>query len=272
MSFIHILRVIKQKLIVRTKIYFRYPLNIFMIFAMPLIWLTPQILMAKGFGGTGGFKEFTGSDNYIGFMVVGLMISVYSSATMWSVGYSLKEEMLDGVLESNWTTPVNRIVLVLANTIFEFIIATAEVVLVGVVCKIAYGFNVFTMELFKCLIFLAPFLFSLMGLGLIVASLVLIIKNENTVIDVSSSLIQGFSGSSFPIEVLPRWLLPISFIIPLTYMNNSARVLLIGEMPFMELKYEFLILVIAMVIFLAIGIMIFNRVEKKCRQDGLSGY
>lgn len=272
MSFKHILRVIKQKIIVRAKIYFRYPLNILMVFAMPIIWLTPQILMAKGFGGTGGFKEFTGSDNYVGFMVTGFMISVYSSAIMWSIGYSLKEEMWDGVLESNWTTPVNRIVLVLANTIFEFITSTFEVILVGVICRLAFNFNVFSKELLKCIIFLIPFLFSLMGLGLIVASLVLIIKNENTVIDVSDGLMQGFSGSTFPIEVLPRFLLPISFIIPLTYMNNGARVLLIGETPFMDLKYEFLILVISMFVFLFLGVLIFNKVEKKCRQEGLSGY
>ncbi|GAA0126926.1 ABC transporter permease [Clostridium sp. CTA-19] len=272
MSFKHVLRVIKQKIIIRAKIYFRYPLNVLMIFVMPLIWLTPQILMAKGFGGTAGFKEFTGSDNYVGFMVIGFMIAVYSSNTMWSIGYSLKEEMWDGVLESNWTTPVNRIVLVLANAIFEFITATFQVILVGVICRLAFNFNVFSKELLKCIIFLIPFLFSLMGLGLIVASLVLIIKNENTVIDVSDGIIQGFSGSTFPIEVLPRFLLPISFIIPLTYMNNSARVLIIGETPFMDLKYEFLILVISMFVFLFLGILTFNKVEKKCRQEGLSGY
>lgn len=271
MEFNHILKVIKQKIIIKMKIYFRYPLNIFSVLLQPIIWLTPYYFMNKVFGNGSSFKQMTGSDNYMEFIVLGFVLASYLTAAMWGAGFSLKEEMWDGVLESNYTMPVSRVVLMISNILFEFIMATIEIVLTITVCYFAFHINL-THGILKSLIFIIPGIISYIGIGLIIGSIVLILKNANTVVDVSSGLMQGFSGTSFPIEIFPKALLIISFVLPLTYMNDSVRALIIGVNPIIDLKYQFVILIFMMFIFLALGIFIFNKVDNKCRQEGISGY
>ncbi|GKU26209.1 ABC transporter permease [Clostridium folliculivorans] len=269
-----VMRVIRARFIMKAKIYFRYPLNIFFFIVDPIIWLSPFYFMSKVFSkgnSLSGFQAYTGSSDYMGFLVIGFMISAYSGAAMWSVGFSMKDEMMDGVLESNWTAPVNRAILVVSSSIFEFLRCTVEVVVTGMVCHFLFGFNI-NGNIIKALLYMCPGIISLIGLGLIMASLVLIIKNANTVVDISNSLLSGFSGGYFPIQIFPKYLLPIAFAIPLTYLNDSVRAILVGQKSIIDLRLQFIILCGFMFTLLWLGYFIFMKVEGKCRERGLSGY
>ncbi|MBK1812476.1 ABC transporter permease [Clostridium sp. YIM B02505] len=269
-----VMRVIRARFIMKAKIYFRYPLNIFFFIVDPIIWLSPFYFMSKVFSNgnsLSGFQAYTGSSDYMGFLVIGFMISAYSGAAMWSVGFSMKDEMMDGVLESNWTAPVNRTILVVSSSIFEFLRCTVEVVVTGIVCHFLFGFNI-NGNIIKALLYMCPGIISLIGLGLIMASLVLILKNANTVVDISNSLLSGFSGGYFPIQIFPKYLLPIAFAIPLTYLNDSVRAILVGQKSIIDLRMQFVILCGFMFVLLWLGYFIFMKVEGKCRERGLSGY
>jgi ABC-2 type transport system permease protein len=274
MDILKILRVIKARFMMKGKIYFRYPLNIFYFIVEPIIWLSPFYFMSKVFSSgnsLSGFQAYTGSSNYMGFLIIGFMVTAYSSAAMWNVGFSIKDEMMDGVLESNWTAPVNRAVLVISTSVFEFLRCTIEIVFTFIVCHYLFDFNI-NINIIKAILFMIPGIISLIGIGLIMASLVLLIKNANAVVDISSALLSGFSGADFPIQIFPKYILPITFAIPLTYLNDGVRALLIGQTPLIDIRMQFLILCVCMIIFISLGYFIFMKVEGKCRERGLSGY
>ncbi|MGL4772765.1 MAG: ABC transporter permease [Clostridium sp.] len=274
MEFKHLLRVIRARFIVKCKIYFRYPLNLFYFFVDPIVWISPFYFMAKVFGENGnltGFEAYTGSGDFMSFLVLGYMTTSYVSAAMWSVGFSIKEEMLDGVLESNWTSPVNRASLVLSNTAFEFFKTTLEVISTGILSYILFDFRI-SGEMLKALMFMIPGVIALMGIGLMTSAIVLVLKNANSVIDIGSSLIQGLAGGFFPIQVLGRYLIIFSLAIPLTYMNDSIRAILINQTPIIPLEYQFIILMSSMFLFIIVGAFVFNKIERKCRENGLQGY
>src|SRR5919108_170966 len=52
-----------------------------------------------------------------------------------------------------------------------------------------------------------PVLASLYGFGFAFAALVLVVREANTLTDVSSFLVMFFSGADFPVQALPGWLL-----------------------------------------------------------------
>ncbi|MBU5591824.1 ABC transporter permease [Clostridium sp. MSJ-4] len=263
--------ILRARFIISAKIYFRYPLNFILTLFDPIIWLSPFYFMSKAFevgGKISGFESYTGNSDFVGFMVIGYMMSSYMGVAMWSIGFSLKEEMRQGVLESNWSTPANRILLVVSQSIFRFFITTLEIIITGVTCHFAFGFNI-TPDILKAVTILIPGIISLIGIGLIVSSFVLITKEANTIIDISNGFISAFSGSYFPINILPRALMMISFIIPVTYLNDSIRGVLIGQSTFLPLKYEFIILIGFTIISIIVGGFIFNKIEKKCRELGL---
>jgi len=239
----------------------------------PIMWLAPFYFMGKSFsvGGTmAGFQKYTGNSDFIGFIVVGYMISSYVNMVFWSMGFSLKDEIRSGVLESNWSAPVSRIVLMISKSLFQFCATTVEIIFTGIICHFAFGFNI-TPNLIQAIIFLLPGLIGMLGLGLAIGSLVLLAKEANGIIDVSSGVVSALSGSYFPVNVMTGGLFILSLCLPLTYVYDSTRALLVKQTPLFSLKIEFVIIIITMVVFMYIGSWIFMRVERRCRELGILG-
>lgn len=273
MSIRNLLLVIRARFIISMKIYFRYPVNFVMTLFDPLMWLSPFYFMSKTFSTNGrltGFEKYTGNSDFMSFLVIGYMITSYVSTVFWVVGFSLKEEMRQGVLESNWSAPVNRIVLLVSKSLFQFCATTFEVILTGVVCHFAFGFTI-TSGLLKAIAFLIPGIIGMLGLGMAIGALVLLAKEANGIIDISSSLASAFSGSYFPVKVMPKGFLLVSVLLPLTYVYDSSRAILSGQTTLFPLRTEFVIIAASMIGFWILGSFIFMRVERRCRTLGILG-
>ncbi|MGH2543535.1 MAG: ABC transporter permease, partial [Ardenticatenaceae bacterium] len=109
------------------------------------------------------------------------------------------------------------------------------------------------------------------GFGFAFAALVLLIKDANTLVDVSNFLVSTLSGSMFPVRVLPRILLPISLALPLTYGYDAVRGLLLGADTILPIRLEVIILVGFMVGLVLVGYLFFRRVERLVRVRGTLG-
>lgn len=265
--------VFRARFLISMKIYFRYPINVIMTLFDPLMWITPFYFMGKAFSDNGnmpGFNKYMGNSDFVGFIVLGYIITCYVSTVFWAMGFSLKEEMRQGVLESNWSAPVNRVTLMISKCIFQFCAATFEVLITSIVCHFAFGFTV-NANILKALAFLIPGLIGMLGLGLIIGSLVLLAKEANGIIDMTSSLVSGFSGSFFPVKVMPKGFLFISLMLPLTYVYDSTRNILINQESLFPLRTEFIIIIISMIAFCLLGNWVFMRVERRCRSLGILG-
>jgi ABC-2 type transport system permease protein len=85
-------------------------------------------------------------------------------------------------------------------------------------------------------------------------------------------MVSAFSGSYFPIKVMGKGIfLTVSLILPLTYIYDSSRAILINQIPLFSLQTEFLIILAAMVGFPIFGSFVFMKVERKCRELGILG-
>lgn len=263
--------VVRARFIRNMKNYFRYPLNFILTLFEPFIFIAPYYFMGKAFeqgGKVPGFVSYTGNSDYIGFIIVGYIVTTYFFTALWSTGFTLKEEMMQGTLEANWSTPANRMAILLGSTLFQFCATTFEMILTIIICHFAFGFTI-TGSILKMILFFIPGITSLIGLGIAVASLVLLAKDANSIIDLSSSIFQGLSGGFFPVKVLPKFMLFISLMLPLTYFNDGMRAILIGQTPLFDLKIEFIIIIVSMFVFYGGGRYIFMKVEKRCRDKGL---
>jgi ABC-2 type transport system permease protein len=253
--------------------FLRYPLNaVFHIF-QPIIWLTPVYFLGQSFstqGGNAGFGAYSGTEDYMSFILLGTIIGNYVSAVFWGMGYSLKNEMDSGVLESNWMTPMSRPLLLVGRTLAS--LATTTVTGTGVLLLgwLFFGFRV-TGSLLAAVAAVAPMLIALYGFGFAFAALVLLMREPNTLIDVSDFAVGMMSGRQFPVNVLPRFLLPISLALPLTYGFDAVRGYLLNTKTIMPLRYEIVILLIFMGVMVPVGYVVFKVVERRCRALGTLG-
>src|ERR1051325_4037870 len=118
---------------------------------------------------------------------------------------------------------------------------------------------------------IVPMLIGLYGFGFAFAGLVLIMREANTLVDTSSFAVQVLSGADFPVTVLPKWLLPISMLIPLTYGLDAARGLLLKTNTLLSVGAEIILLVVFMFVMIWLGAWIFYRVERRVRTLGTLG-
>ena len=75
---------------------------------------------------------------------------------------------------------------------------------------------------------------------------VLLLREANTLVDTSAFMVQVFSGTDFPVTVLPKWLLPISLLLPLTYGLDATRGFLLKTDTLFSLEVEVALLIVSM--------------------------
>jgi ABC-2 type transport system permease protein len=251
----------------------RYPLNMAGMVFQPLIWLVPLYFMGLTFSVRGqavGFAAYSGSADFVSFLLLGAVLNGYVQAVFWGIGYALKNDMDAGVLESTWLTPMPR-VLLLAGRSFANLCTTTLVGIAMLVCAaLLFGFRPSGSAL-QALVPAVPMLIGLYGFGIAFAALVLIMREANTLVDVSSYLVNLFSGSQFPVQSLPRFLLPFALALPLTYGYDAVRGVVMHTRTLLPITAELAILVVFMVVMVLVGVWVFRRIEASVRARGTLG-
>jgi ABC-2 type transport system permease protein len=255
------------------KQYWRYPLNAVSSIFQPVIWLTPVYFMGQAFSLNGqaqGFAQYAGTADFMSFILLGTVLTNFINAVFWGMGFSLKEDMGAGVMESNWLMPIPRLLIPIGHSFTNLTVTAVTSSVMLVVASFLFGFRV-TGDVLNAFLPVIPMLLGLYGFGFAFAALVLIMREANTMVDMSSFLIQIFSGTNFPVGSLPKWLLPISLALPLTYGLDAVRGYLLKTPTILPLYWELVLLVIFMLVMLWLGTWAFKTLERRVRQLGTLG-
>ena len=255
------------------KVFWRYPLNAISSVFQPIIWVTPVYFMGKAFSTNGqalGFAAYSGTGDYMSFILLGTVLGNFVLTVFWGMGYALKEDMDAGVLESNWLTPVSRLLILVGRTLTSLLTTTITSLIMLAIASALFGFKP-TGNTLAAFLTAIPMLLGLYGFGFAFAAIVLMMREANTLVDVSSFLVQGLSGSNFPVKSLPYWLIPISLMLPLTYGFDAVRGWLLKTNTLLPLRVEVGLLIIFMVVMLWLGAQIFYRIERRVRTLGTLG-
>jgi ABC-2 type transport system permease protein len=255
------------------KVFWRYPLNAFSHIFQPIIWLTPVYFMGKAFSVNGqalGFAAYSGTSDYMSFILLGTVLTNFILTVFWGMGYALKNDMDAGVLESNWLTPVPRLLILVGRTLSSLLVTTITSAIMLLIASALFGFRP-TGNTLAAFLTAIPMLIGLYGFGFAFAAVVLLMREANTLVDVSSFLVQGFSGTNFPVKSLPTWLIPIALILPLTYGLDAVRGFLLQSETLLPIPVEIAILILFMFVMLWFGAWVFHRVERRVRTLGTLG-
>jgi len=256
------------------KIYLRYPANVLFGLIDPFVWMIPVYFMAQAFmtgGRSPGLEAYTGTSDYIAFWLVGGIVGFYLNSVMWRMGFSLKNEMMLGVIETNWLAPVPVLVHLVGRSLWSLTHTTFMAGLMLLVARLALGVS-FTGEVWSALLTMIPILIGLYGLGFGIAAAVLLSNDANFIIDTSSFLVRTLSGHQFPVNVLPPALMAVSLAIPLTYGLDAVRGYLLGTKTLLPLAQEQVVMLVVAVLFTGAGYWVLRRVERYVRLRGNLGH
>jgi len=129
--------------------------------------------------------------------------------------------------------------------------------------------------LFFITLFIGVIMLSMMGLVLAAVSL-LVVRHSGFLAEGVSGVLFLFSGAIYPLEVLPKWLQPVGFVIPITYWLELMRRSLIGNVAqaFPTLAHssnlELLAILVGLsALFGTISVFVFRACDRLARERGL---
>ena len=214
------------------------------------------------------------------YIYLGNAFYIYVGSILNGVAYAVIEDREHyKTLKYIYTAPIHFPSYLLGRGIASFLIATIAVVItttVGVLfLHVNIDFAVVDWPLLLFTLFIGTIMLAMMGLSL--AGMLLNLAHHVWEI---GGVIAGafflFSGAVFPVTILPKYLQPVSYMIPITYWLELMRRALIGpisatlpNLAWLDNLQLLSVLLGLTAIFILLALFTFRRLENRARDRGL---
>ncbi|MBI3088573.1 MAG: ABC transporter permease [Candidatus Omnitrophica bacterium] len=205
---------------------------------------------------------------YFPFVVLGLAFSRYLTASLSSFAGSMREEQLQGTLESILTTPTSPLTVVLGGAAWELLWTTVEVIVYVGLGVFVFGMDLSLMNIPAGLVVLGLLILSLSSLGVLSVSGILLFKEFDPVTWLLGGLMRLVSGVYFPLVLLPGWLQAVAAWLPLTYGLEGLRQAVLLGRPLAELGRVCLALGAFAVVGWAVALAAFSWTLNRLKRTG----
>jgi ABC-2 type transport system permease protein len=214
------------------------------------------------------------------YIYLGNAFYIYVGHVMTGISYTVIEDREHyKTLKYLYVAPISFPVYLVGRAVARFLVASISVfitILVGVLfLNVRIDITLVNWPLF--LVSLAVGLVMLAMLGLILAgAMLLMVHHVWSVGDAVAGALYLFSGAIFPLTVLPAFLQPIGYIMPLTYWLELLRRSLVGQVAqaFPTLQrfsnLELLAILSGLTLFFSlISSLVFRWCEHRAKERGL---
>lgn len=231
-------------------------------FAVPLFHF-----VGKLFGATSSdFLEPYHGD-YFAFLLIGMALHDYMSVSIDAFGRSLRESQMIGTLEVILMSPTSLGQMLIYSSLFYYLITTIRFSLYLIV-GMFLGLDLANANLIGALTILGLGVASFIPFGIFTACVIMVFKRGNGVSNALSKITLFFGGVIYPTAVLPDWLRPLSYCLPLTWAADGMRQALLGGKTLAELSHYYLVLIAFAVILMPISLWCFRASVNYTKQTG----
>lgn len=161
------------------------------------------------------------------------------------------------ILKRLSATPLRRWALVGSNVLVRLAIAIVQALLIMGIGAVAFGVAVVgSLALLALFVVVGATMF--IAMGYLVASFAPTEESTNGVVSVVNFPLMFLSGTFFPIDLMPEPLRAVAQFLPLTYLNDSLRQVMVNGTAFVPLEIDLLVLGGWLVVSLAISFRFFR--------------
>lgn len=248
-----------------------YRLEFFIRILWILMIVTSFYFIAQIFGGVSIAKQAEWRDPLAAWLT-GIAMLSYFMTGFSSLATAIRQEQVQGTLESMLMTPIGVPTVVLTTSAWAYFEATLYASLYLFFGWLFFGVQ-FRGNIFLALLFLILTTMVLACLGILSASFAMVFKRGDPfaiLLAVGSAM---FSGVFFPKEMLQQELgatggRAISFIIPSTHGLDGIRAVLIQGKGLSEVETPLITLLGFLAVLLPLSLWIFGRAIKRAKREG----
>ena len=203
--------------------------------------------------------------------LTGLAVLNYFMTGFSSLANSIRQEQMQGTLESVLLTPINLPTVIVASSAWDFLETTFFSFLYLFFGWVFFGVH-YKGSFFLALVFLLLTTVVLACLGILSASFAMVFKRGDPFgifLGAGSAL---FSGVFFPTQLLKTYAGPklgnISLILPTTHGLDGIRQVLIEGHGFEQVTQPLIVLLGFLVVLLPFSLWVFGRAVKRAKREG----
>ena len=219
-------------------------------------------------------------DPIFAFIYLGNAFYIYVGAVMAGTSYAILDDRERyRTLKYLYVAPISVPVYLVGRAVARFVIGTLAVAITLAAGVLFFGLPI-SLARVDWPLFTASMLLgvaSLASLGLVLGAWTLTIRNEPWFLgEAVAAAMYLFSGVIFPLDILPRWLQPIGFALPMSYWLELVRRSVLGDAAaafptFAALSDGQLLLILAAItlVLAVIAAVAFRFFDRVARDRGL---
>jgi ABC-2 type transport system permease protein len=199
-----------------------------------------------------------GKFSYFDFIAPGIMAMTIMMSVMTGLPAAISHEREVGTLDGMMVAPINRLSVILGKTLAQMARGILQGVLILVLAMTLFGVTVHGSILLVFALLLLG-VFSFVGLGVVLTSFA---KEQETAVMMMTTIMfpmMFLSGVFFPIEQMPWFMQAISKVLPLTYVADALRKVMVLGADIPMITNELAILIGFGIVMIAIAVPVFKR-------------
>ena len=206
--------------------------------------------------------------SFFAFLLIGLSLGDCVGVSLTSFANQIRESQVTGTLEATLMSPVRLSTILIYSSLWNYFFSFVRFVLYLVVGSLLYGISLGKANVPTALSLFVMTVLCFLGVGILWASVVLVIKRGESIMTTAGYAVILMSGVLFPVSVLPHWLQSLASLIPLTHALTGMRLAVLSGAGFVELGPIFFKLSVFAAVLLAVGLTAFSRAVHVAKQIG----
>lgn len=271
MGLLYHTRVIKAVAVRDFKIRITYIPWIMNSLLQPIAWTLILIYAYRSIMGPGSAEALEAhgwTGDLVGFLVLGQVLLSLFNALNWRAGMAIQRERWYGTLEIILQAPASRLAILAGSSLFGFIDAgwASFVSALAIIALTGATFNVTDPLAAAASLLLAALGALAMGVGL--AGLYVLTRSAGPIAVAIQHPTRFFTGSSFPLSILPTMLQYVGYAIPLTYGLEAVRLTMLQGAGLEDVSGILAKLAALGLASILLGVVMVRRAEEVARRNG----
>lgn len=208
-------------------------------------------------------------ESHVLFLVIGALMWGFLSVVFHEISESVSWERWEGTIEYTFMAPILRITHLVGSCSFAILYSVIQITIVLLLMPLFFEVDLSNVNVLTAVTTLVTSCFSFLGLGLMAAVLPLMSTEKGSqATHIMASVLMLISGVYYEVDVLPRWVQPLSRISPGTYTIRSMRAAIIDNASLADRLPDLIILLVIGIALIPLGLWVFHLGEIYAKKTG----
>ncbi len=212
------------------------------------------------------FGTFEG--DYFSFVLIGVAFAGYFGVGLTSFSRALRLAQTTGTLEAMMMTPTSLPAIITGSAAWSYVFTTFRVFVYLFLGIAFFGVSFKGANFAAAAAGLLLAIISFASIGIISASIIMIVKRGDAIIGLIASLANLVGGVYYPVEILPQALQILAKLLPITYALRVMRQALLLGASWRDLAPDIFALLVFCLLLFPLSLFVFHFAVQRARLEG----